>query len=349
MSRFLMTLVVFSLALVSAFGQTSVAVPVPTTQSAIQVISAIAYPGPVVTATAGKAVEIQFEAVLADGRHMRNLVGVPVVVQLGPSSKDQNVQMSCNLVTGLCKVSADKAGPVQIGLTDPTGSWGYFGSTVIIDFLPPVNPFQPYGREVLSVTASTVQAGEREVVTVFSTVPRDLAGYHSMVVSGLGPDSRQLNFQTGLKLGQRVKVAEIEVLPSQQMGSYGVSISLRDNYGNEVMSGYGNWFAKSGYQSFSATLDDFGNIQVKGMLPVEPNYRLALTRGDGFYLPLSVNQYQTGDGMELVFYNGSNGFAVDLPLGYYGVAIIGEYSGQGGVFCQTVPNALYLPRQIRLQ
>lgn len=349
------TLIILALAASSlAFGQPT---PVPTTTPSVA-ISGTVYPGPVLTAPAGTAVEVQFELVIGDQTRVRNFYGQPVSIryfQYGGAEAG----VSCDWTTARCKVRSPKPGAVRVNLSNTEGSWGYYGGSVVVNFTPSAQSAPMTYREItLPISASTVQGTEGETVTASVTFPQDFGGPDNPVElrifsrAAVPGSDRNVYFPNGVKAGQRVTLGKFDVLPQTQMGSYGLSVELK-NPRTQLILGRGDseLLVKSGYQGFTAKLDESGNVTVSGQLPPDARYQLVLLRGEGFCLPLNTVQYQTGSQYELVSYNGSNagGSEYRLPAGYYSLAVVGEFPGSAGGYARVVPNAIYVNQELALR
>lgn len=350
------TFLILTLALFSAqaFAQGQ-----PTTAPTPSVaISGSVYPGPVLTAPAGTAVEVQFELVIGDQTRVRNFYNQPVSIRYY-SYGGAEAGVSCDWTTARCKVRSPKPGAVRVNLSNAEGSWGYYGGSVVVNFTPSATSAPMGYREVtLPITSSTVQGTEGETITASVTFPQDFGGPDNPVelrifnrLAAPGTD-RNVYFPSGVRAGQRVALGKFDVLPQTQMGSHGLGVELKNPRTQLVVArGDSEYMVKSGYQAFTAKLDESGNITVSGQLPPDARYQMVLLRGDGFYLPLNTIQYQSGNHYELVSYNGSNagGSEYRLPAGYYSIAVIGEFPGSFGGYSRVLTNGLYINQELTLR
>lgn len=350
--RFFGIIVVLAAIATATFAQTPTPAPPPIVTQQVQINGSSVYPGPVVTAFVGASVVAQFEVQtnVGAGQLTRNLVGLPVVVQVNKADS-QKVATICQMAIGQCTVSASSPGPVTIGLTSPGGQFGYSQSQLVIDFVPAVTQAQ-VGPASLIISPSALQYNEGDVVTLFATVPSDFSGqYCQATISFLGNgNSQSISFPNCFKRGQRIEVGQATILPQQGTGNYGVQVVLYDQNGQNLASGFGNYSVKSGMKPFDAAIDSANNITVNATVYV-PNVdiSLVLLRGDGFYLPLGQTfTYASGSNVQAVFYNGSLGFPVTLPSGYYTVAMLARNQDGTPAFTSVLPNGLYLASQTTL-
>lgn len=349
MSRFFFSIVLLAALLASAQSVPTVPATTPT------IISAVAYPGPVVTSPAGNSVEIQYELVLTDGSRVRSMLGTPVSLRYFEYGGAQ-AAVSCDWVRGKCKINSLKPGAVRVNLSNAEGGFGYSGGSVIINFTPAAQSSKA-GEVILPVTVTTSQANEGEIANAFVTVPQDFGNADNPVEIMVRDPKRQGNdrytyFPSGVKAGQRLEVGKFDIQPMTEPGSQSVSVELRHNKTGLVLGrGDTELCVKYGWQPFSVTMDYNNNIVATGQFPQDGQYRIVLLRGDGFYLPLSTFQYSQGNRYELIAYNGgqSGGSEYHLPGGYYSIAVIGEFPGSTGGYMRVVNNALYLDRELTLK
>lgn len=350
-TKFVNILAMISLAGFTASAQTAnPATPVPSVPVSI---TALAYPGPAVTATVNSVAEIQFE-VIVNGTRYRDLTKVPVSMRWTGYGLASNPRVSCDTSSGRCKVASDKPGAVIIGVYDPTGNWGYYGGNVTINFLPEATSSIAFRETQIPVVVSTIQGTEHETLTAWAVMPKDYAGTASLEFNIQG-QGKSVFFPAGVKAGQRVEIGKFEVLPQSELGTQNISVTLiQSQTGMALGRGNSTLAVKSGYRQFEAKLDDRGNLVVSGNLPSSIQYQLVLLRGDNFYFPLSSIQYPAGGTAgEIVAYNGSQaqGSEYLLPMGYYSVAVIGvdTASIDGWTSSVVLTNAIYLDATLSLK
>ena len=325
-------------------GQTPVGPPTISGSPTIQNVTV--YPSPVVTATAGSVVPLQFEAQFSNGQVSRNITGLSI---LSASARGLSAKVNCAPVIGQCTVTSQLTGSVTVGAFTPDGNFGYGSGQVTIIFVPAENQAR-VGGDALILSTSSVQATDQETLSLFATSPKDYPGTYCQLQYTVNGSMQNLSFPTCFTRGQRVLLGKVDVLPQQAAGNYSFSAAMYDAAGNTLAFSTSSYVVKSVFNMpMTSQFDYASNLTVSAIIYTQnTNLQIVLMRGDGFYLPLPTITFASGMQQQMTFYNGSLGYSAQLPSGCYTVAVLAQFLDGSGSYSQVVPNGVCLNQALFL-
>ena len=312
--------------------------PLPTVPAISQVNI---YPATVVTAYVDEPVTFNVEVITGTGQRTSNLNSVPVGWITSGSAR---VEGSCNMALGVCQIRGKELGETQFTITSQDGYWGY--RWVIINFIPRPTT-SGFNRQLdnLPVTFNTNQAVVGDPPSGTITFTKNYPGEAQLTVWVDGK-TKYFWFPNGIKLGDRQVVFSRTLSPMEERYTV-VSAELHTFPGNVLVAkGDGQL---SPWKNFGINFDeDTKTLKITDLYGDRfADYRVFLTRGQGFVLELPVAKFNLPRGVELVFYDGMFGSALNLPGGRYTVTLEIRDSRSGYTYPRTEANGLVINDGVR--